>query len=172
MSDFPRSFVMPDDPEEDEEDAEEPEAPLTAIPARPSVAVSKTIYQRDLRRERRDLSAEEGRELVAISLSRPRTRADCASVPRPCPYVGCRHNTYLDVTRAGSIVLNWPVEPDAVPAEMSCVLDLADRGGMTLDEVASVFGITRQAAAAMEGKVLRCARESRPELAEFLEPEG
>lgn len=37
---------------------------------------------------------------------RPRTRGDCEGRPRPCPWVGCRHNLLIDVTPAGSIVLN------------------------------------------------------------------
>src|SRR5579862_8754179 len=28
-------------------------------------------------------------------VERPRTRADCANVARPCPWVGCKHNLYL-----------------------------------------------------------------------------
>jgi hypothetical protein len=30
---------------------------------------------------------------------RPRTRGDCASVPRPCPYVGCKYHLGVDVGR-------------------------------------------------------------------------
>ena len=75
---------------------------------------------------------------------RPRTRADCADVPRPCPYVGCRHNLYCDVTEpAGSLKVYWPgVEPGDV--RHSCALDLAECGEMTLDDIGKVFGLTRE----------------------------
>lgn len=33
------------------------------------------------------------------AVSRPRTRGDCFRLPRPCPFVGCRHHLYLDVRR-------------------------------------------------------------------------
>ena len=76
--------------------------------------------------------------------SRPRTRADCVNVPRPCPYVGCPFNLYLDVNeRTGSIKLNFPdLEPDEM--RESCVLDVALRGELTLDEVAGYMNMTRE----------------------------
>lgn len=75
---------------------------------------------------------------------RPKTRADCEGVPRPCPYVGCRHHLYMDVTEAGSI----RVMMDGEVWEMaeSCALDLADRypDGLTLEEVGDILGLTRE----------------------------
>jgi hypothetical protein len=76
---------------------------------------------------------------------RPTCRADCANVPRPCPFAGCLWNTYLQVRDDGSIKVTaphrnlWDVPPDE-----SCVLDLADRGGMTLEQVAIVLNCTRE----------------------------
>lgn len=32
---------------------------------------------------------------------RPQTRGDCVDGPRPCPWVGCRHHTYIDHVRGG-----------------------------------------------------------------------
>src|SRR5262245_58822719 len=64
---------------------------------------------------------------------RPRTRGECENVERPCPYVGCRYNLYLDVDpRSGSIKLNFPdLEPDELVE--SCALDLADQFSLRLE---------------------------------------
>ena len=76
---------------------------------------------------------------------RPLTREDCKQVQRPCPYVGCRHNVYLDVTETGTIKINFPwITPLDIPANMSCALDVAERGGVTLDDIASAINLTRE----------------------------
>lgn len=74
---------------------------------------------------------------------RPATREGCAGVPRPCPFVSCKHHLYLDVSRTGSIKLNFP---DLEPHELveSCSLDVAGRGGTTLQEVADIMNLTRE----------------------------
>lgn len=80
---------------------------------------------------------------------RPQTRADCESVDRPCPYVGCKYNLYCDVTDRGNIKLNFP---DLDPCDMvkSCVLDIAEMEGLTLEEVAEAMNITRERARQIE----------------------
>jgi hypothetical protein len=99
-------------------------------------------------------------DLEPIVESRPRTRADCASVPRPCPWVGCRYNLFLDVTDAGGIKLNFP---DLGPDEMrlSCALDVAEDRPMTLDELGRVLNVTRQRAEQIEKLVLERIRAYR-----------
>lgn len=77
---------------------------------------------------------------------RPSTRADCLDVPRPCPYVGCQHNLFLEVTPGGRIKLNGANEPWEVEGP-SCALDVAEEGGLALAEVAVLIGgVTRQRA--------------------------
>ena len=73
----------------------------------------------------------------------PRLRAHCKDGIRPCPYVSCKFNLYLDVSPVGSIMPNFP---ELEPHEMmeSCVLDVADRQGMTLEEVGTLFNLTRE----------------------------
>lgn len=74
---------------------------------------------------------------------RPKTRGDCDQVQRPCPFVSCRFHLYLDTTRAGNVKLNFPdLEPDEL--RESCCLDVADRGGETLEEVGALLNITRE----------------------------
>jgi hypothetical protein len=98
---------------------------------------------------------EIGRHIQApAGVQRPRTRGECIDGPRPCPWVSCAHNLYLDVNAAGGITLS---HPDLDPDEMreSCALDVSDRGGATLDEVAEALGLTRQRAEQMEKVALR-----------------
>jgi hypothetical protein len=87
-------------------------------------------------------------------IERPRTRAECASGERPCPFVSCKHHLYLDVSaRTGAIKLNFP---DLEVWEMSetCALDIADRGGTTLEEVGAIMNLTRERIRQVEVKGL------------------
>jgi len=95
----------------------------------------------------------EGAELYpdVPDVERPRTRSDCApggpNEQRPCPFVSCKYNLYLDVknARAGVITLNFPdLEVDQMPVDGSCALDVADRGGITLEEVRVFMNVTRE----------------------------
>lgn len=104
-------------------------------------------------------------ELQAIGADgpywRPKTRGDCAHVSRPCPYVACSKNLYLDVSETGSIILNFPhLQPGQMPADRSCALDLAERGPMTLEEIAVVTNLTRERIRQVELKAL--IRRARP----------
>lgn len=66
-----------------------------------------------------------------------------------CPWVGCRHHLYLDVSpRTGSIKLNWPgLEPDEL-AE-SCAIDIAAEGMASLERVGAALNISREGARAI-----------------------
>lgn len=82
-----------------------------------------------------------------VDYERPMTRADCQHGPhaeRPCPFVSCKHHLYLDVNeRNGNIKLNFPdVEVWELPE--TCALDVADRGGITLEEVGAIMNLTRE----------------------------
>lgn len=75
---------------------------------------------------------------------RPEARAECVNGMRPCPFVSCQHHLYLDVSpRTGAIKLNFP---DLEVWEMTetCALDVADRGGATLQEVGAIMNLTRE----------------------------
>jgi hypothetical protein len=87
-------------------------------------------------------------------IERPRAREECSDAPRPCPYVSCKHHLYLDVSaRTGAIKLNFP---DLEVWEMSetCALDIADRGGTTLEEVGAIMNLTRERIRQVEVKGL------------------
>lgn len=70
----------------------------------------------------------------------PLTRSEClpdgSNSSRPCGYVKCRHHLSSN-------------------SEHSCSLDLAELGGMTLDEVGQVMGVTRERVRQIEVEALR-----------------
>ena len=75
---------------------------------------------------------------------RPKSRLDCVNNERPCPHVSCKYHLYLDVNpETGSIKLNFP---DIEVWEMTetCALDVAVRGGITLEEVGEIMNLTRE----------------------------
>ncbi len=85
---------------------------------------------------------------------KPRTRAECADGPRPCPYVSCKHHLFLDVSaRTGAIKLNFP-DLEAWEMNESCALDVADRGGTTLEDVGAIMNLTRERIRQVEVKAL------------------
>ena len=114
----------------------------------------------------------------ADSIERPRTRADCKDMPRPCVFVGCRYNLYLDVNPStGSIKFNHPdLEPDEVQA--SCALDVAEAQGATLEEVGFLINMTRERVRQIEEKVsqqlhdLEEAEQLRDDVNEYLEEQA
>lgn len=86
---------------------------------------------------------------------RPSTRDECPE-ERPCPYVGCRYNNYLDVTRCGSLRIFWSCCPTEVPPHLSCSLDVAAEGEHYLDEVAKAMGgVSRERIRQVEEMALR-----------------
>ncbi|MDB4986783.1 MAG: DNA-binding protein AsgB [Myxococcaceae bacterium] len=75
---------------------------------------------------------------------RPESRGECADMERPCPFVSCKYHLYIDVHPVrGSIKINFP---DIEVWEMTdtCALDIADRGGITLEEVGEIMNLTRE----------------------------
>lgn len=112
--------------------------------------VSRKALRKQLKLQRRMYGPLE----PAVTVARPRCRADCIDGPRPCPWVGCKWNLYLDVSEHGSLQLNFPeLEVDQVPN--NCALDLADRGGITLEQVGDVMNVTRERVRQIETLALR-----------------
>lgn len=88
---------------------------------------------------------KKGRSVSLPLHDRPKTRADCANVPRPCPYVGCRYHLYLDVNEdTGGL----RIAMDGEPWEMaeSCALDVVDRhpDGLRMGGIGTVMGVSRE----------------------------
>ncbi|MFT5357879.1 MAG: hypothetical protein ACI9KE_005116 [Polyangiales bacterium] len=75
---------------------------------------------------------------------KPSTREECKDMERPCPFVSCKFHLFIDVHPVrGAIKLNFP---DLEVWEMTetCALDVADRSGITLEEVGEIMNLTRE----------------------------
>lgn len=87
-------------------------------------------------------------------VQKPRTRAECLGSERPCPFVSCKHHLYLDVSaKTGAIKLNFP-DLEVWEMNETCALDVADRGGTTLEEVGAIMNLTRERIRQVEVKGL------------------
>ncbi len=85
---------------------------------------------------------------------KPRTRAECAEGPRPCPFVSCKYHLFVDVSaRTGAIKLNFP-DLEVWDLAESCALDVADRAGTTLEDVGAIMNLTRERIRQVEVKAL------------------
>jgi hypothetical protein len=85
---------------------------------------------------------------------KPNTREECVDGPRPCPYVSCKHHLFIDVSpRTGAIKLNFP-DLEVWELGESCALDVADRGGTTLEDVGAIMNLTRERIRQVEVKAL------------------
>jgi hypothetical protein len=86
-----------------------------------------------------------GRELYPeVEYWRPETRGECMEMERPCPFVACKYHLYVDVHPVrGSIKINFP-DVDVWEMTDTCALDIADRGGITLEEVGQIMNLTRE----------------------------
>lgn len=73
---------------------------------------------------------------------------------RPCVFIACAQSLYIDVNPdSGAIKLNFPeLEPGEMAA--SCALDIADRGGASLDAVGVALNTTRERARQIEATAL------------------
>ncbi len=108
--------------------------------------------------------------LAPVAPARPRTRAECVDSERPCPFVSCRYHLAIDVDPAtGEIVAERELEG----LTETCVLDVADRDGASLDVVGAAIGSDRTTLQKTEQRALeRLSRRAvaRNVLVQFLEP--
>jgi hypothetical protein len=130
-----------DDPGESHAETDTPSISRKVRHKRRLRARSKTIAPKRLTKEELKF-----RDLLPLleDPDRPANRGTCKEEMRPCPYVSCKHHLYLDVNPdTGSIKLNFP---DLEVWEMAetCSLDVADRGGITLEEVGEILNLTRE----------------------------
>ena len=134
---------------------------------------ARTIPNDSTARERRQAAARA--EYYEANRVLPLTRGDCRFGPRPCPFVSCKHHLCLDVSpKTGSIKLNFP-DLEAWEMRDSCVLDVADRGESTLEDVGELINVTREAVRQIEAKALGKLRkwlETSAEVAEWASEKG
>ncbi len=127
---------------------------------RRSKTMSRKEIARELRRQRAFgvIDPELEDTMREIEAARPRSRADCATGPRPCMFISCKHHLYLDVNPAtGSIKLNFP-DKEVWELADTCALDVADRGGITLEEVGAIMNLTRERIRQVETRGLQKLR--------------
>jgi hypothetical protein len=132
---------------------------------------SKTMSRKEMARELRkrrllgQVDPEEEALLAELEATRPKTRADCINSPRPCVFVSCKYNLYLDVNpETGSVKLNFP-DKEIWELEYTCALDVAEKGGITLEEVGQIMNLTRERIRQVETRGLekvRLATEAEP----------
>lgn len=104
---------------------------------------SRTISRKQMAREHKKLRSR-GELLNVVNSWHPKMRSDCVNTPRPCLFVSCRHHLYLDVNpETGSIKYNFP-DKEVWELEETCALDIAERGGVTLEEIGRIMNLTRE----------------------------
>lgn len=117
----------------------------------------------------RSLTRREKREVVELApwrklhVLRPKTRGECADGPRPCPWVTCRMHLFTDVSpKSGSLKINFPgrsIEYTLRAMKDTCALDVADRGGITLEEVGDLVNVSMERARQIQEPALGKTRE-------------
>ena len=148
-------------------DAELTEGAL-ALKASPNTSATAVTREQRRSRRKREIRArtisvkrmtkrelEIGRMLYPeTDHARPTARVECAEGARPCPFVSCKHHLYLDVSaRTGAIKLNFP-DLEVWDMNETCALDVADRGGTTLEDVGAIMNLTRERIRQVEVKAL------------------
>ena len=96
-------------------------------------------------------------------IQKPATRAECESMLRPCPFVSCRYHRYVDVNtekKGSQIKLNFPdvldyTHLDVDQLEDTCILDMAEEGTRTLDEVGDLLNLTRERVRQIEARAIK-----------------
>jgi len=124
-----------------------------SAPQRRRCAVSdRTASLKEVRRAARAEASDP--ELPALLAEaeelRPHTRAGCVDGPRPCPWLSCRYHLGINATSAGGLQVR---DPETL--RESCALDVADRDGVTLEEVGGIMGVTRERIRQIERAALR-----------------
>jgi hypothetical protein len=125
---------------------------------------SKTMSRKEMARELRKrrlaglIDPEEQMLLKELKADKPKVRADCIASPRPCVYVSCKYNLYVDVNpETGSIKLNFP-DKEIWELEYTCALDVSEKGGITLEEVGEIMNLTRERIRQVETRGLEKVR--------------
>lgn len=105
------------------------------------------------------LTAEELRLKEELDATFPQVkvenRSQCRCGPRPCPIVSCKYHLYTDIkVPNGSLVRNFGfMEIDLM--NESCVLDVAERGAHTLEEIGEMLNLTRERIRQIERDALK-----------------
>ncbi|HNT27532.1 MAG TPA: sigma factor-like helix-turn-helix DNA-binding protein [bacterium] len=96
------------------------------------------------------------RELIDLTnYQKPKQRTECLKMKRPCLFVSCKYHLYLDVNPdTKSIKFNFPGK-EVWELRETCSLDVADKGGVTLEEVGAIMNLTRERIRQVEMRALQ-----------------
>jgi hypothetical protein len=108
------------------------------------------------------------RELALNDAARPKTRGECEAArgydengkQNPCGFVACRYHLAIDVDpKTGSVREVFPdLDMDVTLMPETCVLDVSERDGCTLEEAGEYTGVVRERIRQLEtvamGKIL------------------
>src|SRR5437763_7600536 len=101
---------------------------------------ARTMSRKEMARMFRQQAATGGIDpelqslMAELDATRPKVRGDCVEGQRPCPYVSCKYNLYVDVNpRTGSVKMNFP-DKELWELNETCGVDGADRAGITVEE--------------------------------------
>lgn len=86
----------------------------------------------------------------------PKIRAECINGPRPCPWIRCKWHAiwYIKAVKSSRpfrALSDQQIVDIIAGMEYSCVLDVCDQGGATLDLVGEVLQTTRERIRQIEG---------------------
>ncbi|MDP2344672.1 MAG: sigma factor-like helix-turn-helix DNA-binding protein [Deltaproteobacteria bacterium] len=119
---------------------------------------ARTLSRKQMAREHRKQRAR-GEVVDVVEYWRPQTRSECLEMERPCLFVSCRFHLFLDVNpETGSLKENFPGK-EPWELEETCALDVADRGGITLEEVGTIMNLTRERIRQVEVRGLEKLKE-------------
>lgn len=116
---------------------------------------------------------------------RPRTRAECRNASRPCPWISCRYHLFEEVAprilkvkvdELGD-VSNKRLIGVLLRMEYTCVLDWAEKGPNTLEQIGKMFGVTRERIRQIQDRGLkrlgaRCTWSAKRDIVELLTDMG
>jgi hypothetical protein len=171
-NDFAELDELDMDMDNENDDSETGDEPMVdgALALKPRPVTSATATTREQRRSRRKREVrartisvkrmtkrelEVGRLLYPeTDYWKPKTRSQCIDGPRPCPYVSCKQHLFMDISsKTGAIKMNFP-DLDLWEMGESCALDVADRGGTTLEDVGAIMNLTRERIRQVEVRAL------------------
>lgn len=156
------SELHPDDAEAVEQGAIAVELVVGPEPRRNRIR-GKTVSTKRLSKQKLfEGKIEADALLEGVEYTRPRTRGDCLqgeNAQRPCPFLSCRFHLYLDVNpKSCGIKFNFDhLEAYEIPE--SCALDVADKGGDTLENIGLMMNLTRERVRQLEASGLAKLRQ-------------
>lgn len=90
---------------------------------------------------RKSLPMGELLQLLTKAGTLPRNRCECDTLPRPCPNLGCKFHLWIDHKEFARLLASLATgKVNELPP--SCVLDVAQEGEHSTEEVGAILGLT------------------------------